>query len=281
LLLRYGIADHNGRAPPHLNPLALSLLFYSCAALLLHAKADPNARDRAGRSPLATATAKWLPALPFEERYRLAIARECAAGGGGGWCKGDSTGRRERSGGGQVAGGTFLTDDKEGQGCGVGTGGASGRETVAAGASSGLQAVAGQPIAAAAAGAAAGTNTAVKEHAGLDVGAAEAREAGDGAGAMSSGGDGTLSTPLHDETDTLAGSKKGKKGKRGKKGGSKGGKRGKGKTVAGMAADPVVPPDAIGLAVLLLGAGADPRIEEGSTLPRWLQEVCILSGVGN
>jgi hypothetical protein len=31
----------------------------------------------------------------------------------------------------------------------------------------------------------------------------------------------------------------------------------------------------------LLGAGADPRIEEGSRLPRWVREVCILSGVGN
>mmetsp|Transcript_26364 Transcript_26364/g.72494 ORF Transcript_26364/g.72494 Transcript_26364/m.72494 type:complete len:226 (-) Transcript_26364:225-902(-) len=58
-----------------------------------------------------------------------------------------------------------------------------------------------------------------------------------------------------------------------KRGGKKG--KGKGKSKAAMAEPPSIPPDAIGLSVLLLEAGADPRIQDttGQSQPRWVHEV--------
>eukprot|EP00967_Tisochrysis_lutea_P052245 scaffold64719_cov37-Tisochrysis_lutea.AAC.1 len=63
-----------------------------------------------------------------------------------------------------------------------------------------------------------------------------------------------------------------------KRGGKKG--KGKGKSKAAMAEPPSIPPDAIGLSVLLLEAGADPRIQDttGQSQPRWVHEVTKSSG---
>lgn len=136
-------------------------------------------------------------------------------------------------------GDTFLTDDKEvGGEAGAGGGDAAGAATAAA-----------------AAGGAEGTEVG----AGAGVGDAF------GAAAATNGGDYALASSLFAETDDSAGVKKGKKG-------GKGGKKAKGKTKAGMAGAPAGPPDAIGLAVLLLAAGADPRLEEEG-MPRWVNEV--------
>jgi len=166
----------------------------SCMALLLHGKANPNARDFAGRTPLHTATAAWEVALSYEEHFRYEIEREASL----------EAARQLNVP--SEASETFLTDDK------------------------------------------------------WVVSACD--EADDAA----------LRVPDKTAPPLEEGIQKMKK-KEKKRGGKKG--KGKGKSKAAMAEPPSIPPDAIGLSVLLLEAGADPRIQDttGQSQPRWVHEV--------